>query len=925
VHTPNTVPHIEGRSRSNTYPLVGRLLGQLRAALPEGIALPDDVWARRHYGILALLWLHVIGIICFALFTGHELDHGLAEAAPVAICTVLASLKDLKRRLRSVLASAGLITSSAILVHLSGGYIELHFHFFVMVAVIALYQDWVPFLLTIGYVVIHHGIMGIIDPHSVYNHPDAWANPWKWAAIHGVFILGISAASIISWRLNEAARARTESVLSSAGEGIYGVDLEGTITFTNPAAAAMVAWGGNELIGRSMHDLLYYPDVPATEKGFSLSEEQSEKQNRTPEECPIISTLREGVTCQINSARFRRKDGKSFPVEYVSTPLREHGLIIGAVVTFKDITERLSSEEALRASEQRYRLLLERNFAGVYRTTLAGRILECNNAFVRALGYSSSEELMGTPASDLYFDIADRELYITRLQESGAVSILEMRLRRKDGQAVWVLLNASLTEGDEDNPSVLEGTMIDITERKALEEQLEHQAFHDPLTDLPNRALFRDRLSHALTRNFRNRASMAVLFLDLDNFKVINDSMGHKEGDQLLRLVAQRLQLCLRPADTVARLGGDEFAILLEDIDDLSDATQAAERITEKMKNPFLLEGREVFISSSIGIAMGPHKEASSPQHPTDFLRDSDIAMYEAKNKSRGGYQVFDPDMNRRAWRRLEVESDLRWALERKELRLHYQPIVELATGKIVELEALLRWEHPVHGLCSPADFIPIAEESGLIVPIGEWVLEEACKQARAWQGDHPDYASLTMSVNLSARQFQQPDLPETVARILRKTGLDPVTLKLEITESVALGNAGAVLTTLHALKDLGIRLAIDDFGTGYSALSYLKLYPVDTLKLDRAFINGLGDNPEDTAIVQAVLNVARTLGLSVTAEGIETTGQLLQLRGLSCERGQGYYFARPHTTSRITELLASKKSVLDDIDSVLSTESLFR
>jgi diguanylate cyclase (GGDEF)-like protein/PAS domain S-box-containing protein len=588
--------------------------------------------------------------------------------------------------------------------------------------------------------------------------------------------------------------------------------------------------------------------------------------------------------------------------------------------------ERGQVEDALRKSEERFRLISRATNDIIWDWDLLNDKVWRNEGFEARLGYSPDQiETDGAPWSS-YLHPEDKEPIVSAIRASLANGEHfwsgEYRFRRADGSYAYIFDRGYVIRNEAGQPVRMVGAMMDISERKAFEGQLQHQAFHDSLTNLPNRALFMDRLGHALTRTRRDGSSVAILFLDLDNFKIINDSLGHKAGDRLLITVGQRLRSCVRPADTVARLGGDEFTVLLEDVADLQAAIAVAERIADHLRVPLVLAERseldtsnlaerEVFITASIGIAM----QSSLHQHPEDLLRNADVAMYDAKAKGKACYATFERNMADRVKHHLQLETDLRRALDRDEFKLYYQPIVNLEDGTVAEVEALIRWEHPQRGLVLPLEFIPAAEETGLIVPIGRWVLEEACRQALEWQRQYPaglGEQPLKVSVNLSARQFRHPQLIDEITRIVSESGLDARCLKLEITESVGIENTQATSAKLWELKDLGLNLALDDFGTGYSALGYLKNYPFDTLKLDRTFVNGLGHDAEDTAIIHAAIAFAKALNLSVTAEGIETEGQLAELRKLGCDQGQGYYFAKPMPSSAAGAFLASAPRVAE-------------
>ena len=428
-----------------------------------------------------------------------------------------------------------------------------------------------------------------------------------------------------------------------------------------------------------------------------------------------------------------------------------------------------------------------------------------------------------------------------------------------------------------------------------------HQALHDALTGLPNRALFINRLQQSIDRKSREPGTSAVLYMDLDQFKVINDSLGHEAGDELLIEVARRLQSCLRPTDTAARLGGDEFTILLDEISGPADAIKVAERVASALKSPFTLGENQVFATTSVGISLG----TSDQTKPNDLLRDADVAMYEAKKEGKARYKMFDSAMHAQALQRLRMENGLRRDIEQDQLRVHYQPKISLATGRIVGMEALVRWEHPVRGLVPPGEFIPLAEETALINPLGHWVLREACRQTKQWRDDFPEAENMVMSVNLSVRQFQQPNLVGDLAELLRQTGLPAHALQLEITESVVTDDVYYAVGLLRELKDLGVELGIDDFGKGYSSLSALKHFPMDDLKIDRSFVDGLGEDVQDTAIVRLTVDLAHTVSMRAVGEGVETAGQLERLREMGCDMVQGFYFWKPLTPDAAATLLA--------------------
>ncbi|RTL54181.1 MAG: bifunctional diguanylate cyclase/phosphodiesterase [Rhodocyclaceae bacterium] len=564
----------------------------------------------------------------------------------------------------------------------------------------------------------------------------------------------------------------------------------------------------------------------------------------------------------------------------------------------EDITEQIQAQHDLASAEARYRSIFEHSSEGIFQTTADGHYLNANPALARIYGYDTAEELVAALqniGSQLYVDGASRERFKQIMAEKGYVQGFEAQVRRHDGTIIWISENARAVTGPDGAFLYYEGTVQDITETKNYQEQLEHQASHDLLTGLPNRTLFADRLNQAIRQADRNGFFAAVAFIDLDNFKYINDSLGHKAGDELLVEIASRLRGALRGGDTVARYGGDEFVLILNNHYQVNSVVKVINRVLEEIQRPMTLEGQELCVTCSIGLSLYP-TDGGDPQA---LIQHADAAMYLAKQNGRNNYQFFTPRLNELAVERVTLEGSLRRALEKDELKVFYQPKVD-CNGRPLGVEALLRWFSDEHGAVSPTRFIGLAEDTGLIEPITEFVLRTACKQAMAWRA--MGYPPMQMAVNLSARSLKQPDLVDRVMAILEETGLPPEQLELELTESMLIDDVDQSINVLSAFKARGIRLAIDDFGTGYSSLSYLQRFPVDILKIDRTFVRNLELHPSETDITKLIILLGHSLGLKVVAEGVETENQREHLEALHCDEFQGYYFAKPMGPGELTK-----------------------
>jgi diguanylate cyclase (GGDEF)-like protein/PAS domain S-box-containing protein len=713
---------------------------------------------------------------------------------------------------------------------------------------------------------------------------------WRWFSVSAIADAETRRVSAIAKDVTErrGTDERFRAAFEHAAIGMTLMDAGGVLQRVNAAFGSMLGRSPEQLTGRHIQDFVHPEDLPRDRVAVAAMHSGESDVHRV--EKRYVRADGEVVWTAASLTALRGPDGSA--QQFISQVI--------------DVSERRAAELALAASERRFRSLAASSPTGIFSALPDGRTTYVNERFAELFELGEDERIGLAWLSRVHPE--DRAAFVERTVEAVALRQpvnAETRILRRAGDVRWLRLSVAPVADEADGALQYVGTIEDVTDHRRAAAELTHQALHDALTGLPNRALFLDRLTQALARGRRRGTGVGVLFLDLDRFKVVNDSLGHSAGDRLLIDVATRLSDGLRPSDTLARFGGDELTVLCEDLNGQEDAQLVAERLLERFGEPFVLSEGEVFLDASIGIALSP----KGGERPEDLIRDADAAMYRAKERGKARVEIFDDDMRRVARERLATESALRRALDRGELRIFYQSIVDLATLRVEGFEALVRWEHPQRGLLGPAAFVELAEEIGLIGRIDRWVLEQGCRQLGRWQLA-TGRSDLALSVNLSPRQLVQPDLVPVVGEALSAGGVRPGQLVIEITERTVMEVGQATADTLDALKGLGVRLAIDDFGTGYSSLAHLRSFPVDVLKIDRGFTADLGHEGREGTIAAAILSLGRALGLRTVAEGIERLDQLEALLALGCPLGQGYHFSRPLPADEATAvLLASPRA----------------
>lgn len=670
-----------------------------------------------------------------------------------------------------------------------------------------------------------------------------------------------------------------EQLIDIAPEAITILDLEDRVIRVNEEFCRLFQYTQTECIGKRIDALI----VPHHLKAESLA----------------LSARAIGGECFEVESRRKRKDGTEVDVSVLAKPIATENDDPAIYVIYRDISERIDAQEALRRSEEHHRTVLEAAPDPVIVRDMAGRVIYLNPAFTRVFGWQLNECRNRTIEFVPQENIPETKEFLDRIQRGISFSGVETRRFTKEGQVVDVSISGAVLLDAAGEPEGYVNTLQDITERRKKDEELKYVAYHDMLTGLPNRKSFYMRLEELLQHSSRRTSdrSWALMFLDLDKFKQVNDALGHDTGDQLLKGVADKLKGCLRETDHLFRLGGDEFTIILTNLSRDIDVARVARKILDSIARPFFYSNQEIFTSASIGISVFPNDgwEVES------LVKNADMAMYAAKENGGSGYRFFTEEMNRKALFRMKMESSLRKALERNELVLYYQPLVS-ADNRIMGMEALLRWQHPEMGLILPTEFIRITEETGIIVPMGRWVLQTACTQTKRWHD--MGFGDLFVTVNLSARQLQEPDFEKMVLDVLDRSGLSPRFLKLEVTESSVIQNPEVCIAKMNALRAKGITFSIDDFGTGYSSLSYLKRFPIDTLKIDRSFVSDAITNKGDQEIIKTIIDMARNLNIDTVAEGVETLEQRELLSGYGCNSMQGFLFAHPVPVDEFKDLL---------------------